>query len=159
MYTLPTPGASVMTDVGLGFRVARATDTFPASTLTAGEPLFTISGGRVLVTRFFGEVTTGIAATDPVLSMTTAPTVGSAVVIASTVDSKSAEIGAFLSVEGDGSAIVLSVAGAILATAVPSSLVVAAGTINLIAGDDQAGAVKWTLYYVPLDMGAYVEAA
>jgi hypothetical protein len=75
------------------------------------------------------------------------------------VDSRSAEIGAFLSVEGDGSAIVLSVAGAILATAVPSSLVVAAGTINLIAGDDQAGAVKWTLYYVPLDMGAYVEAA
>jgi hypothetical protein len=159
MYTRPTPGASAITDIGKGFRVSRATDTFPAAALTAGEPLFTVAGGRVLITRFFGEVTTGIAATDPVLSMTTTPTTGSAVVIASTVDSKSAEIGGFLSIEGDGSAIVLSVAGAILGTAVPCNCVVAIGSISLIAGDDQAGSVKWTLCYFPLDEGATVTAA
>jgi hypothetical protein len=159
MYSGPTPGASVITDIGKGFRVNRATANFPAAALVAGEPLFTIAGGLVLITRFFGEVTTAIEATDPVLSLTTAPTTGSAVVIASTVDSKSAEIGGFLSIEGDGSAIVLSVAGAILGTAVPANLIVAIGTINLIAGDDRTGDVKWTLCYFPLDLGAYVVAA
>jgi len=153
MYSGPTPGASVITDIGKGFRATRATDTLPQ---TAEEAIFTVSGGRVFITRFFGEVTDTISATDPQLSITTAPTTGTAVVLASTVDSKSAEIGGFLSVEGDGSALVLSLAGAILGTAVPCNCIVAVGSIVLKSLASQTGSMKWFLTYFPLDLGAAV---
>lgn len=153
MYNQPTPGASVITDVGKGFRATRATDTLPQS---AEENIFTVSGGRVFITRFFGEVTDTFSATDPQLSITTAPTVGTAVVLASTVDSKDMEIGGFLSVEGDGSALILSLAGAVLGTAVPCGCVVAAGSIVLKSLASQTGSMKWDLTYFPIDLGAAV---
>ena len=159
MYYTPTPGASVFTEVGKGFHVTRASATLPQTVADPGEALFTISGGRVLITRFFGTVTDTIAATDPVLSVTSAPTVGTAVVLASTADIKDKEIGAHASIEGDGTALVLSNAGAILATAIPCFCVVPVGTIGLISGDSQTGSMSWELFYFPLDAGAAVVAA
>ena len=156
MYPRPTPGSSFATTLVKGFSASRALDTLPQTVASPGEALFTISGGRVLVTRLVGEVTTAIEGTDPVLSVTSAPTTGTAVVLASTVDSKSAEVGGFLSVEGDGTALVLSVAGAVLATAVPTSFVVPIGSIGLISGASKTGAMKWDLTYIPLDEGAAV---
>lgn len=158
MYPQPTPGAQAMTDLVKGITVHRATDTLPQTVVSPGEALFTITGGRVLVTRLFAEVTDTFEGTDPVLSVTSAPTTGTAVVLASTVDSSSAEIGGFLSVEGDGSAIVLSVAGAVLSTGVPCNCVVPIGNIGLISGASKTGSAKWTLTYFPLDLGAAVVA-
>jgi hypothetical protein len=131
-------------------------DTLPQTVASPGEALFTITGGRVLVTRLVGEVTTAIEGTNPVLSVCSAPTVGTAVVLASTVDASSLEIGGFLSVEGDGSALVKSNAGAVLATAVPTAFIVPVGSIGLISGANKTGAMKWDLTYFPLDEGAAV---
>jgi hypothetical protein len=38
-------------------------------------------------------------------------------------------------------------------------MVVAAGTIDLDCAASNTGSVKWSIWYVPLDDGAYVEAA
>lgn len=156
MYPRPTPGSTFVRDTAKGYIATRATDTLPQTVADPGEAIFTITGGRVLVTRLVGEVTTAIQNSDPVLSVCSAPTTGTAVVLASTVNSTSAEIGGFLSVEGDGTAIVLSVAGAVLATAVPTGFIVPIGSIGLISGASKTGAVKWSLTYFPLDEGAAV---
>lgn len=158
MYSQQTPYAGAFTELGKGFHVSRASDTLPQTVVSPGEALFTITGGRVLITRLFAEVTVIIQGTDPVLSVCSAPTVGTAVVLASTVDSKSLQVGGFLSVEGDGTALVLSNAGAILATAVPCNCIVPVGSIGLISGASKTGELKWDLYYFPLDSGAAVYA-
>jgi hypothetical protein len=157
VYPRPTPGSTFVRDTAKGYTATRALDTLPQTVASPGEALFTITGGRVLVTRLVGEVTTtAIEGTNPVLSVTSAPTVGTAVVLASTVDASSLEIGGFLSVEGDGSALVKSNAGAVLATAVPTAFIVPVGSIGLISGANKTGAMKWDLTYFPLDEGAAV---
>jgi hypothetical protein len=148
----------VFADIGKGFHVSRATSTLPQTVVDPGTAIFTISGGRVLITRFIGTVTVQIAATDPVLSVTSDPTTGTAVVLASTADIKSKEVGAHAQLECDGSAMILSNAGAILSTAVPCFCVVPIGNIGLISGDSQAGEMSWDLWYLPLDVGAAVVA-
>jgi len=145
----------VRTTARLGYHVARATDTLPQTTT---EALFTVAGGRVEVTLLIGEVTTIIQNSDPVLSMTTAPTTGSAVVLNSTVATTSLEVGGFIRVTGDGGALVKSNAGAVLSSSVPSGFVVPAGDIVLDAGASKTGSVKWDLFYFPIDEGATVTA-
>ncbi|MGM3000386.1 hypothetical protein ACS2TJ_26870, partial [Bacillus cereus group sp. BC312] len=86
----------------LGVHVARATAALPQS---ATGSLFTVTG-RVLVAALFGQVTTAIQSTDPVAKITGTPTAGTAVDIASTVDLSSLEVGGFIFVEGDGTALV-----------------------------------------------------
>jgi hypothetical protein len=156
VYPRPTPGSSWVTDLVKGFRASRATDTLPQTVADPGEAIFTITGGRVLVTRLVGTVTVAIEGVDPVLSVTSAPTVGTAVVLASTVSSASLEIGGMLLVEGDGSALVKSNAGAALATAVPTAFIAPVGSIGLISGASKTGSMKWDLTYFPLDEGAAV---
>jgi hypothetical protein len=157
MYTQPTPGASFIKDLGKGFTASRAADTLPQSVADPGEALFTVTGGRVFITRLIGTVvTTAIEGTDPVLSVTSAPTTGTAVVLASTVNASSLQIGGHLSVEGDGTALVKSNAGAVLATATPCGCVVPVGNIGLISGASKTGSMKWDLTYFPLDAGAAV---
>ena len=145
----------VVTTSALGFHVARATDTLPQSTT---EALFTVSGGRVEVRLMFGEVTTIIQNSDPVLSMKHVPTTGTELVINSTVATTSLEVGGFIHVTGTGSALVKSNAGAILSAAL-SGFIVPEGDISLVAGASKTGSVKWDLWYVPLDEGATVTAA
>jgi hypothetical protein len=145
------------TTLGLGQHAFRAGDTLPQ---TATESLFTIAGGRCLVRLMFGEcVTTVFSATDPVLSVVANPTTGSSVDLATTVDSKDLEVGGFLLVEGDGSALVKSLAGGIIFAAGQRQFVMNVGTIDLVSGDDQTGSMEWHVFYVPLDVGAYIVEA
>lgn len=138
----------------LGIHVARATAALPQS---ATGHLFSITG-RVMVTMLVGQVTTAIQSTDPVAKITGTPTVGTAVDIASTVDLSSLEIGGFIFVEGDGTALVKSNAGAAFIGANSGRFIANAGYIDLITGASKTGNVKWDLYYVPIDDGSSVVA-
>ena len=145
----------VFTSIALGFHVARSTAALPQS--TTGN-LFTVSGGRVLVTMLFGQVTTAIQATDPVAKITSTPTTGSAVDIASTVDLSSLEIGGLIIAEGDTTALIkVNGGGGGPANFMP--WICPAGTIDLITSASKTGNVKWDLWYLPLDEGAAVAAA
>lgn len=140
-----------------GFHVSRASDTLP--TIGVTESLFLVTKGRIEVTLLVGEVTVDIEGTDPVLSVTSRATTGSAVVLNSTVDLSSLETGGFVRVNGSGGALIKSNAGACLSLTVPSSFVVPVGNIALIAGATKTGEIRWDLWYFPLDEGAIVTAA
>lgn len=141
----------------LGHHVARATDTLPQ---TSTDNLFTVAGGRVLITLLVGEVTTIIQNSDPVAKITSTPTTGTAIDVASTVDLTSLEVGGFVLCEGDGTALIKSNAGAAPGAASSSRpWICPIGTIDLTTGASKTGAIKWDLFYVPLDEGASVVAS
>ncbi len=144
-----------VTPIGvLGVHVARATAALPQS---ATGHLFQVVG-RVMVTQLVGQVTTAIQNSDPVAKITATPTSGTAVDVASTVDISSLEIGGFIFVEGDGTAIVKSNAGAAFIGANSGRWIANTGYIDLITTASKTGNVKWDLYYVPIDDGSYVVA-
>ena len=55
--------------------------------------------------------------------------------------------------------LVLSLAGGIIFAAGQRQFVVNVGTIDLVAGDSQTGSMEWHVFYVPLDIGAYIVEA
>lgn len=140
----------------LGLHVIKAAATLPQ---TATQHLFVVAGGRVLINLLFGEVTTIIQSTDPVLKITSTPTTGSAVDVGATVDASSLEAGGFLVCEGDGTALIKGNAGAGLPGTGQGKWICPIGYIDLISGANKTGATKWDLYYIPIDDGAYVVTA
>jgi hypothetical protein len=156
------PGASVLSQFT---QVSRAAKVLPQSTT---QILFKVIGGRVLVHYLIGEVTTVLTATDPVgkisskkLNAALDTAVGTAVDVASTVDIASLEVGGFVMVEGDGTAWVKSNAGCAFggASGAIGPWIAPNGEIYLTTGaSNTTGAMKWDLWYQPLDPGAYVIA-
>lgn len=138
-----------------GIQVNRAAATVPTS--AADQALFTISGGRVIVTSLVGEVTTVVGGTTPSIQLLANPSAaGASVAIASA---------AVVTADAVGNLYGIGTVGGILivlesVTPVGAAFVVKAGTIDLnTSAADMTGAMKWTLTYVPLDDGATVVAA
>ena len=95
----------------LGIHVVKAAATLPATTT---QTIFTVAGGRCLVSLLLGEVTTIVQAQANNLKVTSAPTTGTAVDLASNLDINADEAGTLYLVEGDGTALVGANAGAAL---------------------------------------------
>lgn len=147
----------VFTTISVGFHAVKATATPPASTT---QNLFTITGGRVLVTVFVGEVTTIIQAQACNLKLTSAPTTGSAVDFASNLDINAFEAGAILIAEGDGTALIGTSTGAGFAPALNAlPFILPIGTIRCATSATNTGSIKWDVWYFPLDDGALVVSA
>lgn len=142
---------------GLGFRASKAAATLPATTT---QNIFTISGGRVWVTCLVGEVTTVIQNQANNLKVTSVPTTGSAVDVASNLNVANFEAGALLVVEGDGTALIGAAAGAGHAPALNAlPFILPIGTIRIETSATNTGATKWDLFYLPIDDGASVASA
>lgn len=140
--------------LNLGTRVHQPAKTVPQNALSA---LFTVSGGKVLVTSIVGEVTTVIGGTTPSAKLTANPTVGADTDIVTAVAITGDAVGNLYGVATVGGA--LSVLESV-APANQTPFVVKAGTIDLhVSAADATGAIKWTLHYVPIDSGASVTAA
>ena len=148
-----TPGASSKGDfvTGLGIRVNKAAATIPQTT---SQTIFTVTGGRVLVTLLFGEVTTVIQAGANNMSVESDPTVGVVSVLSSGLDIASLAVGILLTSEMDGTALIQGNAG-MLGTG-QGKAIISAGIITCKTDASKTGATKWTLYYYPIDDGAYV---
>ena len=140
-----------------GIHVAKTSATLPATT---AQNIFTIAGGRVLVTALIGEITTIIQAQACTVKVTSTPTTGSAVDFASALDVNAFEAGAILVVEGDGTALIGTSAGAGFAPALNAlPFVLPIGTVKITTSATNTGATKWDLWYFPLDDGASVVSA
>jgi len=137
-----------------GQRVDRATDN-----ILTGENLFTITGGRVLVTQIVGEVTTTMQTTTINFNLTSDPTVGTTTNdMCALTDLTAAEVGSLLSITGVAAdALVVGKSGSVRGMSNP--MIVAAGAIEATVGATHTGSIKWSIWYIPLDDGAYVEAA
>ncbi|WP_405531508.1 hypothetical protein OG592_27015 [Streptomyces avidinii] len=142
--------------IGLGTKVDKATAALPASTTGS---LFTVTGGRVMVTSIVGRVTTGIQAQANAIKLVATPSGSGAVNdLSGTVESNGLAAGGLLSITGlAGDAMVKSTGGGI--STLRNPVVVAAGAIGLNTAATNTGNVEWSLTYIPLDDGASVAAA
>lgn len=141
--------------------VARAAGTLPA---TAAQNLFQVLGGRVRVKGMLGEITTIVQAQATNLKVSSTAkdaagaTVGTAVDVASNVDCNALEVGGKVWVEGDGTALVKSNAGAAFIGTNSGEWIAPQGYISFTTGATSTGAAKWDLWYEPVDEGATVVA-
>lgn len=134
----------------------------PAS--TTGQ-LFRVRGGRCLVQMIIGEVTTIIQAQATTLKLSSkkldnsSVAVGTAVDICATVDGNAKEVGSLYIPLGSGAAAIWSNAGAGIATLGRIPFVVPQGEIYATTVATSTGAMKWDIWYLPLDAGAFIEPA
>lgn len=136
----------------LGLEVSKATGTLAAET----KALFTVSG-RVMVTSFYGVVTTAITVANS-FKLQHNPTTGttSDIVAATDIGTTDTPIGNVLGFSGVKTASIVHGPGS--APTLTSGVIFTAGSIEQVsAGTD--GAITWYLTYVPLDASATVVAA
>jgi hypothetical protein len=139
----------------LGIMVERATATLPQTTV---EALFNVVGGRVAITQIVGQVTTAIQTKANNTKLVSNPTNGTDADLCAVLDITADEKGTLYGITGDSSDALIGVnAGALQGQTV--DVIVPSGTIDLSCAASNTGAVKWTLFYYPIDDGAYVEAA
>lgn len=136
-----------------GTKVEKSTGTLTAATIS----LFTVSGGKVLLTSIVGEVTTAITVANS-YKLQHNPTVGTTADLCTATDIGTTDTpaGSLLSFQGLAGDSIIQAPGKIATLKQP--LVLTAGVIESVsAGTD--GVIKWALTYVPLDDGASVAAA
>jgi len=142
-------------DLIAGLRVDKAAT---AITGISTKSLFTVVGGNCLVTGLIGEVTTIVQTQACNTKYISTPTVGSAVDLCGVVDITAHEVGGLLTITGVlATAAVKGNAGAGVFMA--NGIVVAPGVIGLNTAASNTGAYKFSIWYVPLEEGAYIEAA
>lgn len=138
-----------------GLTVERATAALPQTTQSA---LFTVTGGRILLTSIVGEVTTVIQTQANNTKIVSNPTTGTDVDLCAVLDITADQVGCLYGITGTfATAMVGANAGATVALATP--IVIPIGTIDLSCAASSTGSVKWKMTYVPLDTGASVTAA
>jgi hypothetical protein len=141
--------------IRLGFAMDRAAAALPQG---VQAPLFTITGGRIVVLGIVGEVTTVIQNQANNTKLVSNPTVGTDVDLCTVLSIANKEVGTLLGITGTfGDALVGANAGATVMLDRPQ--VVPIGTIDLSCAASNTGAVKWRLLYLPFDDGAVVAAA
>lgn len=139
--------------VTLGVRVEKSTGTLAATTIS----LFTVAGGKVLVTSIVGEVTTSITVANS-YKLQHNPTVGTTkdLVAATDIGTTDTLQGALLGFDGIAASSIQQGPGAVPLLQRPLALT--AGVIESVsAGTD--GVINWVLTYVPIDDGASIVAA
>lgn len=135
-----------------GVRVAKSTGTLAATTV----PLFTIAGGKVMLTSIVGEVTTAITVANS-YKLQHNPTTGttSDLCAATDIGTTDTPAGSLLGFQGLAGDSIIQGPGKIATIKQP--IVLTAGQIESVsAGTD--GVILWVVTYVPLDDGASLVA-
>lgn len=148
---------SQLRDIGLGRYVQGKTSDITTDADGVFQ-MFTVAGGRVLITSLYGLVTTSITTASETLAIQVDPTTGdtSTIVTATDLGTSDAAAGTVLGFmdQGDGT-IDFKEGGFAL-----SGLVVTTGEIELdVVTGSSNGVVEWYATYVPLTDGATLVAA
>lgn len=142
----------------LGVKVDRATAALPQ---TATSTLFTVTGGRVLLTSIIGEVTTVIQTQADNTKLTFDPTdAGATQDLCAVLDITADAVGTVYGITGTpGTALqdALNFLPSNKAMTVP--ILLKPGAILLDCAASNTGAVKWSASYIPYDNGAALVAA
>jgi hypothetical protein len=162
MSVNPAAQAAQLFASAYGALVTGGSKTLPAS--TTGH-VFTVAGGRVIITSLTGVVTTAIQNQTCTLSVGNTPTGGSAgtTSIATASSVANAALATDLAVPGfsSGSPQALVVGGVQQLGVVLDQggiCLVPAGTIDVTTSATNTGAITWSVTYVPFDAGATVTA-
>lgn len=141
----------------LGVKVDRATAALPSSTL---GNIFTVAGGRVLITSLVGEVTTVLGAGANTITIGTAPTVGtgSATALGTSATITTAAVGSHIAANPGGAAVIdVSTQAGVLVQA--AGFLTDPGSVTVTTTATVTGSVKWSITYIPYDDAATVAAA
>lgn len=142
----------------LGRTVERATAVIANGT----TPIFTVAGGRVLVTSVIGQVTIVFQGIIITVSLSAVPTQGTTRAICAGTDIQSFALGDLVSITGVPTDALIPAAGVSSGT-IPGQtmgVVVKAGTINVVAVTaGNTGSMRWTLKYIAIDAGSTVVPA
>lgn len=145
----------VWTGLRFGVPVNRAAAALPQ---TAAAALFNVRGGRVAILGLVGKVTTVIETQANNTKLVATPDTGTSLDICAVLDISADEVGCQYGITGvPGDALIGANAGAAPFCSRP--LIVNAGTIDLSCAASNTGAIEWQIRYLPIDPGAYVEAA
>lgn len=138
-----------------GILVACSAKALPQSGVST---LFTVSGGRILLTSIVGLVTVAIQPQANNTKLQSVPTVGTAVDLCVTADITGRESGSMLTLTSVFTS-ALQVANAGGAATQLAAIVIPPGVVALSCNAGSAGQMSWVATYVPLDTGASVAAA
>jgi hypothetical protein len=135
--------------------VLKATGTITVATL----PLYTIAGGRVMITSLYGLVTTDITVAGTTL-LRSNPTTGVTGNLCTATDLGTTDTlaGAVLGISGVVGDSILNSIG--WTTGFKQGyLIVATGQIEMVTATGADGAISWYVTWVPMDDGATLVAA
>ena len=139
----------------LGRKVEKAS---AAITGISTKTIFTIVGGRVNITALVGEVaTTNLQGQANAMTIDVDPTVGAAGALGTSIETNGAVIGTTFSITGNPADAIIKNTG--VATGCKQPCILPAGIITYATAASSTGEMKWTIWYKPVDVGAYIEAA
>lgn len=141
-----------LTLANYGPTVIRAAAVIPATTTGT---LFNVVGGQVLITSFYGVVTTAMSATATNLkiNVSNTATAGNTDICANVAVTSKA-VGSIYAIPTLGSAATIDNYGV-----QNNEFTLGAGAIRAITDATNTGAMRWIVNYLALDPGAYVAAA
>ena len=139
----------------LGHRLVRPTSTLPQTTAFA---IFNIVGGNVLMTLLIGRITTILGAVGN-MSIEENPTVGTTEVLCAVVAAGAYAQDDLMGITGvPADAMVPSATGGIPGMTT-QGVVLRVGTLDWRLSASSTGAMEWTVFYIPLEVGAYMSVA
>jgi hypothetical protein len=139
----------------LGQRVDRAAAAITGS--AAANVIFTVTGGRVIVTNIIGEITIGASGATN-LRLQGNPTTGTTAVLCGVLAAGALEVGTLLSITGTpGDAMYGVSAGHGKVQTLP--MVIPIGGIEVTSSAAETISAKWSVTWIPLDDGASLVAA
>jgi len=119
-------------------------------------PLFTIAGGRVIVKQIIGQITVAASGATN-LSLQSNPTTGTTAAMCTVLAIGALEAQTLVSITGAVGDAMYGVSAA-LTQAMTRDMVLPIGAIEALNSAAETVTVKWSVIYVPLDDGAYIEA-
>lgn len=150
----------------------QVTSTLTAAPQSTSTTLFTVAGGKVVVTSIIGVVTTVIGSTTVNYNLTHTPTGGSAADLVAATACTSDAVGTLYSLVSGVATDLLSIqnqsslgTGGAAASDVPNvtfvqmlrtPIILPAGAVKWKTSASTTGAVTWKMTYIPYDTGAAV---
>lgn len=151
---------SRIADINLGIRVDKASIAIAG---ISTKSLFNVIGGRVLVRALIGEVTVAIQDQANAAKFRLTPTSGAVADMCGAGATQNMALYGLISCPCTLANTALNVTTTTGTGCVPGpqngGVVCAAGVIGLNTAADNTGEMKFSVWYVPIDEGAYVEAA
>ena len=146
-----------VSDIGWGLRVDAT--TYPI--VTGQNAVFNVIGGRVVVIDLIGIVTVQLQAAALLLHWDCDMDIGGdAAMSIDSADLTGDIVGTmYLMPAAAGGALTVPAGGAYLKLFPQIGWIIGPGALDLHASAGNTGGIKWSVFYYPLDEGAYIEAA
>ena len=140
----------------LGQTTERATETLIANT----HDIFTITGGRILVTQILGQFTIACATASSIqLIANPAVLLGTTRNMCALLLVNGFQVGDLLGITGVNTDAMIPPAPSGVVEGQTMGVIVQIGAIQLLCNLIGPGSIRWTLKWIPIDTGAAVAAA